>query len=88
MLDATLHTIALTLEPPSDDGVARLVDMASGYPLSRCLHIVADLGVADALDETPRTASELAAAVRVQPDALWRRTPGAKRPSRGGSPRK
>jgi hypothetical protein len=72
MIDSTLQTIALPPEPPGDDGVARVVDMASGYPLSRCLHIVADLGVADALDETPRTASELAAAVRVQPDALGR----------------
>jgi hypothetical protein len=72
MLDATLHTIALPPEPPSDAGVASVADMASGYPLSRCLHIVADLGVADALDETPLTASELAAAVRVQPDALGR----------------
>jgi hypothetical protein len=72
MLETTLHTVALPPEPASDDGVARLVDMASGYPLSRCLHIVADLGVADVLEETPRTASELAASVRVHPDALRR----------------
>src|SRR5215831_13946698 len=38
----------------------------------RCLHIVADLALADALDEMPLTASELASAVRVQPDALGR----------------
>jgi hypothetical protein len=33
---------------------------------------VADLGVADALDETPRTSAQLAASVGVQPDALGR----------------
>lgn len=33
-----------------------------GYCLARCLHVVADLGVADALGETPQTATALAAA--------------------------
>jgi hypothetical protein len=46
--------------------------MASGYVLPRCLHVVADLGVADKLDETPRTAAELAKAVGADPDALRR----------------
>ena len=34
--------------------------------------MVADLGVADALDETPRTAADLAASVGAHPDALGR----------------
>lgn len=46
--------------------------IAGGYALPRCLHVVADLGVADALGETPRTAAELAAAVGAHPDALGR----------------
>jgi hypothetical protein len=46
--------------------------MAGGYALSRCLHVVADLGVADALDETPRTAADLAAQVGAHSDALHR----------------
>lgn len=49
-----------------------LLQMAAGYCLSRCLHVVANLGVADALEETPRTAAELAAAVGANPDALGR----------------
>lgn len=49
-----------------------LVEIAGGYPLARCLHVAADLGVADALDDTPRTAGALAAAVGVHPDALAR----------------
>lgn len=49
-----------------------LIQIAGGYCLSRCLHVVADLGVADALDETPRTAADLAASVGAHPDALGR----------------
>lgn len=51
---------------------ATVIQMAGGYCLPRCLHVVADLGVADALDETPRTASDLAASVGAYPDALGR----------------
>lgn len=46
--------------------------MATGYCLSRCLHVVADLGVADALDEAPKTSAELAESVGADPDALSR----------------
>ncbi len=46
--------------------------MAAGYCLPRCLHVIANLGVADALEETPQTAAELAAAV----GANWPGGPG------------
>jgi hypothetical protein len=49
-----------------------LQQMAAGYCLPRCLHMVANPRVADALDETPRTASDLAASVGAHPDALGR----------------
>ncbi len=49
-----------------------LQQMAAGYCLPRCLHMVANLGVADALEETPQTASDLAASVGANPDALGR----------------
>ena len=49
-----------------------LIQIAGGYCLPRCLHVVADLGVADMVDETPRTAADLAAAVGADPDALGR----------------
>jgi O-methyltransferase domain len=52
--------------------LSTLQEIAGGYPLSRCLHVVADLGVADVLDETPRTAAELAASIGAHPDALGR----------------
>jgi hypothetical protein len=46
--------------------------IAGGYILSRSLHVVADLGVADALDDTPRGITELAAATGTNADALGR----------------
>jgi hypothetical protein len=49
-----------------------LQQIAGGYCVPRCLHLIADLGVADALDETPRSAAELASAVGAYPDALGR----------------
>jgi hypothetical protein len=51
---------------------ATLRQITSGYILSRCLHVVADFGVADVLDETPRTAAELAALVDAHPGNLGR----------------
>ena len=44
----------------------------SGYAASRALHVIADLGVADALDESPRSATELAKSVGADPEALGR----------------
>jgi O-methyltransferase domain len=52
--------------------VATILQIAGGYCLPRCLHVVANLGVADALGETPRTAAELASSVGANPDALGR----------------
>lgn len=49
-----------------------LQQIAGGYCLPRCLHVVADLGVADVLDETPLTAADLASSVGAHPDALGR----------------
>ena len=51
---------------------AALQQITSGYILSRCLHVIADLGVADVLDETPRTSAELAALVEAHPGNLGR----------------
>jgi len=49
-----------------------LRQIAGGYCLSRGLHVVANLAVADNLDETPRTAAELAVSVGAHPEALGR----------------
>jgi hypothetical protein len=52
--------------------VMRLVEISAGYWLPRALHVVADLAVADALDEEPRSAEYLAAEVGANTDALDR----------------
>ena len=58
--------------PTQTDPFDMLLRMAGGHAISRCLHVVADLGVADALVETPRTAAELAAATGADAGALGR----------------
>ncbi|MFN8469799.1 MAG: methyltransferase [Caldilineaceae bacterium] len=52
------------------DAVVALQSAATAYIVSRCLHVVADLGVADVLDETPRTAAELAKLVDAHAGSL------------------
>jgi hypothetical protein len=56
----------------ASDPFQTVLEIAGGYVLPRCLHVVAGLGVADALDATPRTAAELAEVVDADPDALGR----------------
>src|SRR5215831_3525833 len=52
--------------------IRTLLDMAGAYAVPRSLHVVADLGVADALGEAPKTAEELAEALNANPGALGR----------------
>jgi hypothetical protein len=52
--------------------VMRLVEISAGYWLPRTLHVVADLGVADVLDQEPLTAADLARRVGADADALDR----------------
>jgi hypothetical protein len=47
-------------------------DLATSHAVARCLHVVAELGVADALDDAPATAGELAARTSADADALSR----------------
>lgn len=49
-----------------------LQQIAGGYCVARCLHVAADLGVADFLDTASRTAQELAEDLGADPDALRR----------------
>jgi hypothetical protein len=63
-----IRGILMTGANPADT----LLQIAGGYCLPRCLHVVANLGVADHLDESPRSAADLAAAVGVHSDALGR----------------
>src|SRR5437016_11019037 len=49
-----------------------LLQIAGGSCVPRCLHVVANLGVADALADTPQTAAALAAATGADGAALDR----------------
>ena len=49
-----------------------ILQVAAGAVLPRCLHAVANLGVADALSETPQSADTLAESTGTDPDALAR----------------
>lgn len=49
-----------------------ILQMIGGYWISRMLYVVADLGIADLIDERPRPAAELAAATGSHPRALYR----------------
>ena len=42
------------------------------YAVPRCLHVIAEMGIADALGEDPRTAADLAASTGANADALAR----------------
>jgi hypothetical protein len=52
--------------------VQTVQNLTNAYWASRCLHVVAELGVADVLEEVPRTAAELAEKTGVDADALHR----------------
>jgi hypothetical protein len=52
--------------------VMKLVEISAGYWLPRALHVVASLGVADALDGEPRSAEYLAKQLKVDPSSLER----------------
>jgi hypothetical protein len=54
------------------ESVMRLIEISAGYWLPRALHVVADLGIADALDQEPRSAADLAKEVGADANALDR----------------
>jgi len=49
-----------------------ILGLSTAYWASRCLHVAAELGVADVLGEEPQTAPALAAALGVEADPLGR----------------
>lgn len=49
-----------------------VLELSTAHVAARAVHVIADLGVADVLGETPQRADQLAAAVGADPDALER----------------
>lgn len=54
------------------DPAQLLMGLTTGYWVSRCLHVAAELGVADVLGDEPQTAEALAKALGVQAQPLGR----------------
>ena len=61
-----------TVSAADRSGVETILQVAAGAVLPRCLHAVANLGVADALDDKPQSADMLADATGAHPEALAR----------------
>jgi len=49
-----------------------ILELSSAIVAGRALQVVAEIGIADCLDDQPRTAADLAAATSADPDALAR----------------
>ena len=71
-MDASPSSVRVSETKAQTESVMRLVEISAGYWLPRALHVVADLAVADALDQQPRSAADLAKEVGVDADALDR----------------
>jgi len=62
------HSANANYLPPS----AQLMQLSLGHYAARCLHIVANAGIADHIDDTPRTSAAIAADAKVNADAVHR----------------
>jgi hypothetical protein len=49
-----------------------ILEVSMSYAVPRCLHVITELGIADALDDRARTAQELAVSTGADPGALGR----------------
>src|SRR2546426_1883561 len=71
-MDTSPSSVRVSETQAQTESVMRLVEISAGYWLPRALHVVADLAIADALDQEPRSASDLAKEVGADADALDR----------------
>src|SRR5882724_10885050 len=71
-MDISPSSVRVSETQAQTESVMRLVEISAGYWLPRALQVVADLAIADALDQEPRSAADLAKSVGVDADALDR----------------
>src|SRR3977135_3995530 len=74
-MEALPSSVSVSETQAQSESVMRLVEISAGDWLPRALHVVADLAIADALDQEPRSAADLAQKVGADADALdrvWR----------------
>lgn len=62
---------ATSAEAPTPANIV-ILQLATNYWASRCLHVIADLGIADAISAQPQSTEALAKASGTQADALYR----------------
>lgn len=60
------------MDRPTPAPIPFVRDLINSHALARCLHVVAELGIADALQDEPATAADLASRTGTNPDALGR----------------
>jgi hypothetical protein len=61
---------ALKSEPADEISRIQLRQMIMGYQISRCVCVAAKLGIADLLEDRPKSIGELATATRTQATSL------------------
>ena len=71
-MDTSPSSVRVSETQAQTESVMRLVEISAGYWLPRALQVVADLAIADALDQEPRSAADLGKSVGVDADALDR----------------
>ena len=54
-MESSPSSIQIRATNAETESIMRLVEISAGYWLPRALHVVADLGVADALDQEPQS---------------------------------
>jgi methyltransferase family protein len=50
----------------------QIMQLTTSYWTSRCLHVVAELGIADLIGDQPQSTETLAKASGTQPNAIYR----------------
>ena len=71
VMDMNATVLPMAATPPSPANI-QLLQLTTACWTSRCLHVVAELGVADALGDQPQSTETLAKATGTDPQALYR----------------
>jgi len=76
VLSKVIHMNASTVSPsavtPPSPANIQLMQLTTACWTSRCLHVIAELGIADAIGDESQSTEALAKATRTQPHALYR----------------
>ncbi len=68
----SFHGCRVAYTWPMENPANTILELCMSYAVPRCLHVITEIGVADALGDSPRTAAELAASTGADAGALAR----------------